>query len=133
MTRGLSVVDPTQWASNCKGLRDYADPPTHYIDIHYRCNACGQQAVFSATEQKHTYEVRKQHINRRRTLCPACNGEHYRLRLRDREMQRRWLAERATLRHDRVFVEEWLLVLVAAARYRRGVNLGMIKRLRKLL
>ena len=44
----------------------------YYSDIEFECIACNKAAVFTAKEQKYSYEVEKNYIWQKRVLCSTC-------------------------------------------------------------
>jgi hypothetical protein len=103
-----------------------------YQDKAYLCWRCNAPDVFTAAEQKHTFEVRKANIWQRRVLCRACHSEWVKLEQEARECRQRWSAEREALRHDLEFLRRWLVVLEALPGYngaRDEANIVMLRRL----
>lgn len=124
--------DREQWSESSKRSHAYHYPTTAYEDIAYCCRKCRAMAVFTAAEQKISYEVKKQYIWRRRTLCGPCNGELHRLRALEQAFQARWAKERAELRSDREFVKAWLAVLHAIPAYGQRGRSAMTRLLDRL-
>jgi hypothetical protein len=90
---------------------------TGYRDIHYQCWHCKAAAVFTAAQQKHTFEVKKAHISQRRSLCEACWKESNRIAKELDQYAVRWAAEKASLRTNVAFLEAWQLLLSSARNY----------------
>ena len=72
------LINFEEWSEESKrsfrysALNSYVE---HYNEIEYTCIACNKKAVFSAKEQKHSYEVKKNYIWQKRVLCPTCYHE----------------------------------------------------------
>jgi hypothetical protein len=49
-----------------------------YVEIHYKCRDCGQDFVFSATEQKVWHEDYGLWIEASPKCCPSCRAQHKR-------------------------------------------------------
>jgi len=126
-------IDREQWSESSKRSYAYQYRTTAYEDIEYQCGKCGATDVFAAKDQKLAYEVKKQYIWRRRTLCSTCNGELYRLRIKENEFQSRWSQNRTVLRNDRDFLFQWLQVLKAIPTYRQRARSSMRSLLERLL
>lgn len=45
---------------------------TEYKTYGYYCWRCRERALFTAADQKYTYEVNKAHIDQKRILCEGC-------------------------------------------------------------
>ncbi|HVK10935.1 MAG TPA: zinc-ribbon domain containing protein, partial [Gemmataceae bacterium] len=88
--------------------------------------------VFTAAEQKHTFEVRKVHIDQQRVLCRACHREWVALEREARDCRRRWSAERPALAGDPEFLRRWLVVLQALPGYNGSRDEAKIVMLRRL-
>lgn len=88
--------------------RSYYPALDFYKDIDYDCRICGIRAVFGAEEQKHAFEVKKKHIATRRVLCPACFNFARATASGIRACEAAWKADRRTLRHDAMFLSNWL-------------------------
>ena len=100
--------------------------------ICWRRSACGAPDVFTAAEQKHTFEVRKVNISQERVLCSACHREWVALEWEAHACRERWASNGASLRHDPAFLRRWLVVLEAMPRYngvRDEANIVMLRRL----
>jgi Probable zinc-ribbon domain len=126
-------IDRERWSEASKRSYAYHYQVTHYEDIHYTCSKCGSASVFAAKEQKESFEEKKNYVWQRRTLCPSCNAELFRLRQRERSLQARWSAERGGLASDLVFLREWLAVLQTIPRYSPRYRNSMSQRLVILL
>lgn len=50
---------------------------TEYVDRPYKCSRCKADAVFTAKDQKYTYEVRQANVNQQRQRWPAGVGSSF--------------------------------------------------------
>ena len=124
--------DPEQWSEDSKRSVAYEFAPQPYRDKAYRCWRCRAPDVFTAAEQKHTFVVRKVHIDQQRVLCRACHRTWVTLEREARDCRRRWSAERSALACDPEFLRRWLVVLEALPGYngsRDEANIVMLRRL----
>jgi hypothetical protein len=126
-------IDRESWSTSSKQSYAYHYQSTAYEDIHYECSKCKSAAVFSAEEQKRSFEVKKNYIWQRRRLCSACNAELFRLRTRERACQARWSEERKVLAHDEGFMRDWLGILLEIPKYAPRYRNAMQQRLTALL
>lgn len=119
---GISVAkrtvkaDPSQWSKESR--QSYAaDYTKEYEDIEYFCWRCGTRDVFSADDQKHSYEVKKNYFWQRRILCRSCWMEANKIRKSIAACQKEWAASKATLRKDIRFLSRWLQLLTRLEEY----------------
>ena len=104
-----------------------------YKDETYPCSLCGNTGVFSAETQRHAFEVKKQSIWTRRSLCSSCWAKYLTLLKADNESQREWATRQHVLKHDRQFLERWLEALESRPRYNRSLNHARIAMIKKHL
>ena len=109
-------ADPEHWSDKSKQtvaygfIREYTDRP-------YKCWRCQAECVFTAQDQKYTYEVKKASIDQSRSLCEACWSESHRIRNMLLECEERWAAAKAELRGNKSFLTHWFELLVALEAY----------------
>lgn len=126
--------DPEKWSEDSKGSVAYKFlDPRPYLDRAYCCWRCGAPDVFTAAEQKHTFEVRKANINQARKLCRACHRAWVGLEQEAAACRRRWAAGRPALRRDPAFLRRWLAVLEELPRYGRPVDRANVVMLGRLV
>lgn len=106
----VAPADPSLWSE--KSQQSVAAAWTkEYRDIEYRCWRCKALAVFSAQDQKYTFEVKKAPIDQRRILCSDCWRQSLQI-ARDLELcAEQWKAEKSKLRSDKEFLSRWLRLL----------------------
>ena len=128
-------ADPSQWSEQSKQTVSYLfDFVREYTDKPFDCWRCGAACVFSAEDQKYTFEVKKASIDQRRKFCAACWSESHRLKARLADFEARWADEKRTLQADQKFLGDWLEILDRWKEfepYRKDV--ARINMLRKLL
>jgi hypothetical protein len=114
--RGVVAADPSQWSK--KSQRTLA---FHYVkeykNIEYECWHCHKSAVFSADDQKYTYEVKKAHVDQRRILCPVCWEKSQIIKNDIHICEKKWLESKETLKNDAEFLANWLQLLVLCEEY----------------
>ena len=126
-------ADPTQWADESKRSVAFACRRV-YTDAPYACVHCGAACVFSARDQKYSFEMRKASIWQRRTLCRGCWLASHRIRAALRACEEAWLANKAQRGTDAVFLARWLELLLALDKYGvGGRDVARTNMLRKLL
>ena len=109
-------ADPEQWSDKSKRSVAYGFI-RHYTDRPYKCWRCQAECVFTAQDQKYTYEVKKASIDQRRSLCAPCWSESHRIRNMLLECEEQWAESKAKLQDDRSFLTHWLELLVALEAY----------------
>ncbi len=125
--------NPDDWSEESKRSVAYSFDPKPYLDKAYSCRRCSAPDVFTADDQKHTFEVRKANISQQRSLCVTCHREWCHFDREVREYRRRWAADRRGLRCDLEFLRHWLVVLEALAKYNGCVDRANIVMLRRLV
>ena len=110
------LADPEQWSEKSKqsvafGFR------REYQDQAYNCWHCQAAAIFTAQDQKYTFEVKKASIDQRRVLCEACWLESNRLQASLRECETQWCQSKVQLQVDKTFLGRWLDLLEALEKY----------------
>lgn len=111
---GTVAADPEQWSEQSRQTVAYLCNFIHeYTDRPYACRRCGESCVFTAVDQKYTFEVKKASIDQRRKLCAPCWSASHALRKRLAEHDARWAQAKMTLRSDGAFLAAWLDLLAA--------------------
>jgi hypothetical protein len=126
------AADPSQWSQQSQ--HSVAFHFTHnYVDKPYKCWRCGASCVFTAQDQKYTFEVKKASIDQRRKLCAMCWSESHGLQSALAERDFRWTTNKHKLRHDSEFLSGWLNLLTRweeFAPYKNDVaKINMLRRL----
>ena len=111
---GVVPADPTQWSNQRSVAIDWM---VEYIDKPYTCWRCRKDTVFSAEDQKYTYEVKKAPIDQHRILCTDC----WRLSLAISEeigsCEANWASSKVSLSKDKEFLSRWLRLLISKEEY----------------
>ena len=93
------VADTSQWSESSQ--RSYAFECTkEYKDIKYSCWHCKKGTIFSAKDQKYTYEVKKAPIDQDRILCQDCWKESLEIAKEIRECEKKWASSKNTLKNE---------------------------------
>jgi DNA-directed RNA polymerase subunit RPC12/RpoP len=104
-------ADPSKWSAKSR-LSLSVHYVKEYTDHQYVCWRCKRNAVFSAADQKYTFEVKKAPIDQRRIHCTEC---WRRLLEIDRDIklcQQQWAESKKSLRVNAGFLTHWLSLLV---------------------
>ncbi|WP_338844603.1 zinc-ribbon domain containing protein [Massilia sp. W12] len=128
----VALAEPRLW-SNKSQQSVQAIWAKEYRDIHYHCSKCHAAAVFSAQDQKHSYEIKKAYIDQKRRLCHDCWLESLRIKQALQDYANKWHTQKNVLRTDENFLQAWLdLVLLHKlylSRKEDTARINMIKRL----
>lgn len=133
MTNGREPVNANLWSEDSKRSYIFESPPKYYRDIHYDCRRCSTPAVFSAKDQKYTFEVKKAYIWQQRLLCESCWTESNRIQKELEEHETRWLSEKLSLKGNTAFLSSWLGLLEEHAKYGGNRNVAIINMLQAML
>ena len=114
----INVVpaDPLQWSQQSQRSVSF-HWVKEYKDIEYKCWHCEKSAVFSAEDQKYTYEVKKAPIDQRRILCPECWGQSQVIAKDIRACEEKWAESKNSLKNDADFLSHWLQLLLSREAY----------------
>jgi len=110
------AANPDQWSEKSKQSvafgfrREYRDEP-------YNCWHCKAASLFTAQEQKYTFEVQKASINQSRILCEVCWQESNRIRAALRTCEEAWTLSKVELKTDEAFLGRWLQLLLQLEQY----------------
>ncbi|MFO0802167.1 MAG: zinc-ribbon domain containing protein [Gemmataceae bacterium] len=124
--------DPQQWSEESKRSVANDFPQESYQDKSYYCWRCRTPEVFTAAEQKHTFEVRKANIAQQRILCRSCHEARVLLNREIIECRQKWIEDRLALVRDHGFLRRWLSILETLPEYgesRDEANIVMLGRL----
>ena len=116
MAKRAVKADPNQWSKQSR--QSYAVYSTkEYVDIEYFCWRCGKPDVFTAEDQRHSFEVKKNYIWQQRILCRACWAEANGIRKALDTRQARWAKSKTSLQKDNSFLSGWLQLLTKLEEY----------------
>jgi hypothetical protein len=88
-----------------------------YKTYGYTCWHCRERAVFTAADQKYTYEIKKAPIDQKRILCEKCWKRMNAIAAQLEECQGAWLQSKSTLRSDQAFLQRWFDLLQEQEQY----------------
>ena len=111
-------ADPNQWSEKSKRSVSFElGFIKEYTDIDYKCWRCGRRSVFTAEEQKYTYEVKKAYIHQKRILCSNCWKESNEITNQLDACEKRWKESKTELKHEQEFLSEWLELVIKHEKY----------------
>ncbi len=110
------LADPSEWSEGSQHSISF-----HYVqeynDITYSCWHGKKSAVFSAADQKYTYEVKKAPIDQRRILCTECWKELLEIDRDIKLCEQQWAESKKSLRSDAGFLTKWANLLTSRETY----------------
>ncbi|WP_084183255.1 zinc-ribbon domain containing protein [Nevskia soli] len=109
-------ADPGHWSEKSKHSISY-HYKREYTDIDYVCWRCKAPSVFTAEDQKYTFEVKKASVDQRRILCGACWSESNKIRALLENCESEWVTSKKRLQRDSDFLKRWLELLVQLEEY----------------
>ena len=128
------AADPARWSEKSKqSLVFQFGWRKEYQDSRYTCLNCRKAAIFSAEDQKYTYETRKAYIDQRRNLCEACWRQSCACAADIKLRQEQWAESKLSLAKEAGFLTSWLQLLMSSEKFGIRANHATKAMLRKLL
>jgi Probable zinc-ribbon domain len=117
-TENTSVLpaDYTQWSEKSQRTLS-ADFIKEYTSYRYDCWRCRASSIFTAADQKYTYEVKKAPIDQRRILCGDCWKNSQRIGAALEVCRQQWAQSKASLKSSKLFLSGWLALLAEREEY----------------
>jgi hypothetical protein len=109
-------ADPSKWSEKSQKTVSF-NFIKEYKDIAYNCWRCKKSAIFSATDQQYTYEVKKAPIEQRRILCTKCWRELLEIDRNIKLCDQQWAESKKVLRSNVDFLTKWLNMLTLREGY----------------
>ena len=109
-------ADPNKWSRQSRQSFG-AYLTKEYVDIPYFCWRCGKPDVFTAEDQKHSFEVKKNYFWQRRLLCQSCWQQAIVIKKELQSCQKRWASSKPSLQNDKKFLSQWLELLTRLEQY----------------
>ena len=73
--------------------------------------------MFSAEDQRYTYEIKKAPIDQKRILCEPCWNRSNAISGELAQCEQDWAASKESLRNDKAFLERWGALLQEREEY----------------
>jgi len=127
------LIDRNEWSEESKRSYAFEYENGYYENMNYQCIKCTRSCVFTAEEQKETYEVKKSYIWQRRTLCKRCFKELQTLKKLNQEFEARWSKEEKLSRSDATYLKNWLNVINELPKYGKPKNFSKAEQLFKII
>lgn len=125
---------PENWSEKSKQSVPYqGNFIKEYRDIQYSCWRCQKPSVFSAEDQKYTYEVKKAYIDQKRKFCSDCWQQSNAIAEAIQNCEEKWERSNDKLKSNPEFLSEWLNLLVRRDEYEPYKSNTAIKNMLKKL
>jgi len=89
----------------------------YYEDKKYRCKKCYKQDIFTAEEQKKTFEVKKAYMWQQRFLCGLCYQEMSSIKKELIETDNKYLENKEVVLGNEELLKRWLFLLTEFPKY----------------
>jgi Probable zinc-ribbon domain len=126
-------VEKNHWSEQSRVGLAYAFAPEFYEDRPFTCRSCGTKSVFTAEQQKYTYEIKKAYVWEQHVLCQPCFDERNALTAEAAAIAACWVKEKAALASDAEVLRRWKEVLELMPRFGVRKDTARIRMLAKLL
>ncbi len=104
-----------------------------YEDIHYQCYKCQQPAIFTAIQQKKSFEIRKEYMHQQRILCRNCWLKLRQLKCEMQNIEQLYSLDKEKMKSDKEFLQEWLFILKEIPKFGKKTNTARIRFIEKIL
>ncbi len=105
----------------------------YYEDVKYRCKKCYKQDVFTAEEQKITFEVKKAYMWQQRFLCNLCYQEMSSIKNELNKIDSDYLENKEAVVGNEELLKRWLYLLKEYPKYWQKENTAKIAFVKKAL
>lgn len=126
-------VEKELWSEESRNSLDYVFASDFYEDQPFSCRACGLESIFTAEQQKYTYEVKKTFTWERHVLCQSCFQRRNELSAEAAVFQAAWTQDKAALKRDYSSLQRWMEVLEQLPSFGIRKDAARIRMLKKLL
>jgi hypothetical protein len=127
------LVNAENWSEESRHSLKYISAPIEYRDIQFTCYRCRTVAVYSAAEQRESFEVKKRYLWQRRILCQQCFLVRLAFEKEIKGFNIRWLTERQLMEKDPELLKRWLELLRDLPFYGARKNIAHIAMIVKLI
>ena len=110
LSPGAVPANPSEWSESSQRSVS-AKWTTEYTSYRYKCWRCRASSIFSAEDQRYTYEVKKANINQQRILCEACWRRLQEIDEELRQFDARWSTSKQEIKSNRPLLERWAQLL----------------------
>ena len=126
-------LNKNEYSEESKRSVGYSYLGKFYADIEYDCWKCKKREVFSAEDQKYTYEVKKLYMWARRVLCKKCWQEERLLKNQLQDIEKQYCTDKEVKLNDEAFLRNWLKLLEEYPTYGKKGNNSRMKFIKKHL
>jgi len=101
-------LNKEKYSEESKRSVGYEYLESFYSDIEYDCLRCKKREIFSAKDQKYTFEVKKAYMWVQRVLCKVCWKEERLLKNELQLLENEYCLDKKLKLNDKVFLQKWL-------------------------
>jgi len=126
-------INKDAWSEKSKESLSYAFAKDFYENIIYTCRKCKKESIFSAEEQKRSYEIQKNYIDQQKIFCEKCYKNHKELKKQIHEYEKMWEMESVKTKNTATYLNEWLSTMHEMQSYGKPINEAMTNHLLKII
>ena len=126
-------INKDAWSEESKESLSYEFAKKYYENINYSCRKCKKNTIYSAEEQKRTYEILKCYIEKQRVLCGECYKKYNILVKKIKEYESLWAKETINSKKNATYLKKWLSAINEMSSYGKSKNEAMANNLLKLI
>jgi hypothetical protein len=126
-------IEKDLWSPKSRGGLDEFFAGEFYEDKSFVCRACGRPSVFTAEQQKYTYEVKKALIYQEHVLCERCFKERNKLEAASKAFLQSWSRNKAALKAKRDQLIRWKEILELLPKFGVRQDTARIRMLARLI
>ncbi|WGO98720.1 hypothetical protein QFX18_01420 [Saccharophagus degradans] len=105
----------------------------YYEDKKYRCKKCYKQDVYTAEQQKKTFEIKKAYMWQERFICNLCYQEMIEIKKELSEIEINYLKDKESVMRNKGILKRWLFLLKEYPKYWRKENTAQINFVQKAI
>ena len=126
-------INKNAWSEKSKESLNYVFAKKFYENIIYTCRKCKKESIFSAEEQKISYEIQNNYIDQKKIFCEKCYINYKELKKQIHGYETKWQTESEKTKNTATYISEWLSAMNEMQSYGKPINEAMAKNLHKLI
>ncbi|MFA7174661.1 MAG: zinc-ribbon domain containing protein [Kiritimatiellia bacterium] len=126
-------INKELWSEKSRTGLDYVFAEEFYEDKPFQCRACGASSVFTAEQQKYTYEEKKAYTWEEHVLCSDCFKVRNQLSAESLAFLAVWVRDKRAAMANLQGVCRWKEILELLPRYGVRKDTARIRMLSKVL
>ena len=126
-------VNKELWSEKSREGLDYVFAGESYEDKPFQCRTCGARSIFTAEQQKYTYEVKKAYTWEQHVLCQNCFRVRNQLSAESASFLAAWKNDKRAAEENVQGVRRWKEILELLPQYGVRKDTARIRMLSKVL